>query len=325
MASSFVDIHSQLDRYPWSARALPDANGIDLRPRWQHAFVFLFVATPFLAVAAGISFAVRGHGISWLDAVLGFVFYAVSGHGVTVGFHRYLTHGGFKARRPLRIALAIAGSMSVEGSVIRWVSDHRQHHAYADRPGDPHSPWRFGDDPLALAKGFVWAHVGWLFDRAQTPAPRYAPDLLADPDMARVNKWFPAWAAVSLLGPPLIAYAATEGSWWAVLSAFVWASLVRMLVLHHTTWSINSICHIWGARPFRTRDRATNVWPLAVLSMGESWHNMHHADPTCARHGVQRGQLDSSARLIATFERLGWIHDVRWPTAERLAARRTGI
>jgi stearoyl-CoA desaturase (delta-9 desaturase) len=305
-----------------AGRALVDVSGIDRRPAWQHAFVYFFVTAPFLVLAGGVLVAVRGHGISWLDVVLAVVFFAISGHGVTVGFHRYLTHGAFKTSRPLRIVLAICGSMSVEGSVIRWVSDHRQHHAYADRPGDPHSPWRFGETPGAVMRGLVWAHLGWVFDRKQTPAERYAPDLQADRDIAWVNRWFPGWVALSLLAPPLIAFAVTGGSLWAALLALIWASFVRMFVLHHTTWAINSVCHMWGRRPFATRDRSTNVWPLALLSMGECWHNVHHADPTCARHGVERGQIDSSARLIAAFERLGWIYDVRWPRPERLARRR---
>jgi stearoyl-CoA desaturase (delta-9 desaturase) len=301
-------------------RALPGSDGIDLRPGWQHAFVYFFITAPVVALIAGVVVAAFGHVITWLDVVLAVSFYALTGHGVTVGFHRYLTHGAFKTGRPVRMALAIAGSMSIEGSVIRWVADHRQHHAHADRPGDPHSPWRFGHTHKAVVRGLIWAHIGWLFDRAQTPAGRYAPDLLADPDIRWVDRWFPAWAALSVLSPPLIAFAASGGSWWAALLALIWASLVRVLVLHHVTWSINSICHMWGTRPYRTRDQSRNVWPLALLSMGESWHNLHHADPTCARHGVLRGQIDSSARLIAVIERLGWIHDVRWPRANWLAA-----
>ena len=305
-----------------AGRALSDVPRVDRRPGWQHGFVYFFVTAPFLAIVVGIVIAALGHAITWLDVGLAVVFFAVTGHGTTVGFHRYLTHGSFKATRPLRIALAIAGSMSVEGSVIRWVADHRQHHAHADRPGDPHSPWRFGDSPRAVLRGFAWAHIGWMFDRSQTPASRYAPDLLADRDIVWVNRWFPGWAALSVLMPPLIAFAVTGGSWWAALLALIWGSFVRIFVLHHTTWAINSVCHLWGRRPFMTRDRSTNVWPLALLSMGECWHNLHHSDPTCARHGVERGQLDSSARLIAVFERLGWIYDVRWPQPERLAARR---
>jgi stearoyl-CoA desaturase (Delta-9 desaturase) len=231
---------------------------------------------------------------------------------VTVGFHRHFTHRAFAAKRGLRIGLAVAGSMAVQGPVIEWVADHRRHHAFADKEGDPHSPWLFGTGAAALAKGFWHAHTGWLFDRARTNPARFAPDLLADPSVARVNRQFPAWTAVSLLAPAVLAGLITM-SLWGALTAFFWAGLVRVALLHHVTRSINSICHMVGSRPFATRDRSTNFWALAVVSLGESWHNLHHADPTCARHGALRGQIDLSARLIWLFEKLGWARDVRWP------------
>jgi stearoyl-CoA desaturase (delta-9 desaturase) len=253
-----------------------------------------------------------------VDVGLAVAFYLVSALGVTVGFHRYFTHRAFKANRPLRNALAIAGSLAGQGDVITWTADHRRHHAFADKEGDPHSPWLFGTGPVALAKGFCHAHFGWLFGRDRTNAARFTPDLLADPDIARISRQFPLWTAVSLLAPAILGGLITM-SFWGALTAFFWAGLVRIAVLHHITWSINSICHMIGERPFRAQGKATNFWPLAVLSMGESWHNLHHADPTCARHGVQRGQLDISARVIWALEKLGWAHDVRWPTTARVA------
>jgi stearoyl-CoA desaturase (delta-9 desaturase) len=245
----------------------------------------------------------------------------VTGHGITVGFHRYLTHGSFKAKRPLRVGLAVAGSMAIEGPAIRWVADHRKHHKFSDKEGDPHSPWRYGDTVPALMKGLWYAHMGWLFDVEQTPQRQYAPDLLADRDIVRVSRSFVHLAATSLLLPAVLGGLLTW-SWHGALTAFFWASLVRIGLLHHVTWSINSICHAMGDRPFESRDRAGNVWWLAVLSMGESWHNLHHADPTCARTGVLKGQVDSGARVIQAFEAAGWAYDVRWPKQERLDARR---
>jgi stearoyl-CoA desaturase (Delta-9 desaturase) len=283
----------------------------------EQILVYLFVALPALALAVAVPLA-WGWGLSWLDVGLAVGFYLLSGLGVTVGFHRYFTHRAFAANRGLRGALAIAGSTALQGDVITWVADHRRHHAYSDAEGDPHSPWRYGTSAAAVARGFWHAHIGWLFARDRTNAARFAPDLLADRDIVRISRLFPVWTAASLLTPALLGGLITM-SWWGALTAFFWAGLARAAVLHHVTWSINSICHMIGDRPFSTRDRASNVWPLAVLSLGESWHNLHHADPTCARHGVGRGQVDISARVIRILEQIGWARDVRWPTPARLA------
>lgn len=285
--------------------------------RWAIAAVAVGVAIPFLALLAAVPIA-WGRGLSWLDVGLFAAFYLVSGFGVTVGFHRYFTHGAYKAERWLRITLAVAGSLAIEGPIIIWVADHRRHHAFADREGDPHSPWRFGATPAGVAKGLYYAHVGWLFRRETSNRDRFAPDLLADPDIRRVDRLFGPIMLASILLPPLLGGLITW-SWLGALTAFFWAGLVRIALLHHVTWSINSICHVYGQRPFRTHgaDRAANFWPLAIISFGESWHNSHHADPTCARHGVLRGQLDPSARLIRLFEQAGWISDVRWHVPQR--------
>lgn len=279
-----------------------------------------FVVVPFIALAAVVP-AVWGWGLSWLDVGLTVGFYFLTLLGVTVGYHRYFTHGSFKAARPLRLALAVAGSMAVQGPVVQWVADHRRHHAFSDREGDPHSPWRYGTDARALLKGMFHAHLGWLFERRKTSQERYAPDLLKDSALVGIGRTFVVWAALSVLLPAVIGGLVTQ-SWLGAWTAFFWAGLVRIGLLHHVTWSINSVCHVVGNRPFAARDRATNFWPLAILSAGESWHNLHHADPTCARHGVLRGQIDISARVIWAFEKLGWARDVKWPDPVRLAAKR---
>ncbi|HKC26810.1 MAG TPA: acyl-CoA desaturase [Jatrophihabitans sp.] len=304
----------------------PTANGPKptfegTKRRGEQFMLYTFVILPFLAFLAAVPVA-WGWGLGWTDVILFVVFYYLSGLGVTIGYHRLFTHGSFKANRPLRIVLASAGSMAIEGPVIRWVADHRRHHAYSDREGDPHSPWRFGSSPRALFKGLCWAHIGWLFDEMHTNREKYTPDLMRDKDIYRVEQLFPVLLLLSLFLPPLIA-GLIHMSWAAALSAFFWASLVRVFLLHHVTWSINSICHTIGERPFQARDKSTNFWPLAILSFGESWHNMHHADPTAARHGVLRGQLDTSARIIWIFEKFGWVSDVRWPKPERIAKLRT--
>jgi stearoyl-CoA desaturase (delta-9 desaturase) len=287
------------------------------RPLGAHIGVYAFVIVPLLAVLVAIPMA-WGWALSWLDVLLVAICYTTNILGVTVGFHRYFTHGAFKARRWMRVTLAVAGSLAVQGPILHWVADHRRHHAFSDRDGDPHSPWRFGSSPVALVRGFWHAHLGWVLERDLTNQRRFAPDLLADKDIRVVHRLFGLCTAVTLIVPALIGGLVTW-SWWGAVTAFFWAGLVRVAAVHHVTWSINSICHMIGERPFAARDKSANFWPLAILSMGESWHNLHHADPTCARHGVRRGQLDVSARLIWLFEKAGWVYDVRWPTPQRLA------
>ncbi len=286
----------------------------------QRFLVGLFVAVPLAALVAAVPL-LWGWGLSWHDVVIALPFYCISGAGVTVGYHRYFTHGSFKAKTGLRTALAVAGSLAIEGPVITWVSDHRRHHKYSDREGDPHSPWRYGDDWKALSKGLLYAHIGWLFDPNKTSQEKFSPDLLADARIRRIDRWFPALVAVSLFLPALIG-GLWGMSWHAALTAFFWASLVRIALLHHVTWSINSICHTFGSEDFEVRDKSRNVTWLAILSFGESWHNLHHADPTCARHGALKGQIDISARIIWALEKLGWAYDVRWPDEDRLTAKR---
>ncbi len=299
--------------------ARPDLDD-ETTPTFQRFLVGVFVAVPLVALIAAIPL-LWGWGLNWHDVVIALVFYWVSGLGITVGFHRYFTHGSFKAKTGLRVALAIAGSLAIEGPVITWVSDHRRHHKYSDKEGDPHSPWRYGDDWKALSKGLVYAHIGWLFDPNKTSQEKFSPDLLADHRIKTVDRWFPGLVAVTLLLPALIG-GLWGLSWWGAVTAFFWATLVRVALLHHVTWSINSICHTFGREEFEVRDKSKNVSWMASASFGESWHNLHHADPTCARHGALKGQLDPSARVIWALEKLGWAYDVRWPDEERLSAKR---
>lgn len=294
--------------------------GSEKRGSVEQVALLAFIVVPFIALLAAVPM-MWGWGVSWLDLGLLTAMYFIGCHGITIGFHRYFTHGSFKAKRPLRIALAVLGSLAVEGPVVRWVADHRKHHKFSDAEGDPHSPWRYGETVPALMKGLWWAHVGWMFDQEQTPQQKYAPDLIKDPAIRAVSRQFVLWTSVSLLLPAVVGGLVTM-SWQGALTAFFWGSLVRVALLHHVTWSINSICHAVGKRPFKSRDKSGNVWWLAILSCGESWHNLHHADPTSARHGVERGQLDSSARIIRWMELAGWAYDVRWPARSRIDSRR---
>jgi stearoyl-CoA desaturase (delta-9 desaturase) len=297
------------------------ADPLDYKSMKEQVMLVLFVGLPFLALLAAIPVLAVAGFLSWRDAVIAVVMYAVAGHGVTVGFHRYFTHRAFRAKQWVRVILAVAGSLAIQGSVIQWVSDHRKHHRFSDRDGDPHSPWRFGSNARALTKGFVYAHVGWLFDWEKTCEKRYAPELLADKVIHWVSKTFPMWVAISMLIPPIVG-GLWSWSWWGALTAFFWGSLVRVALLHHVTFAINSVCHIKGRRPFRTRDRSQNVWWLALPSMGESWHNFHHAEPTSARHGVRLMEFDTSAVVIRLMEKLRWVQDVRWPDPGTIARKR---
>ncbi|MFC4114467.1 acyl-CoA desaturase [Nonomuraea zeae] len=306
------------------ASPFPGAEEHVTASRVQVGLTGAIVVVPFIALGVAI-FLAWGQGVTLTDLLLATILYVVTGLGVTVGFHRLLTHASFTARPWLRVALAVAGSMGFQGNVVDWVAVHRRHHAFTDRPGDPHSPYRYGTGLRGQLRGLAHAHLGWLFADDQTPAERYAPDLLADPAITRVARAFPALCALSLALPFLAGWAIT-GTLYGGLTAFLWAGLIRVALLQHVTWSVNSLCHVIGNRPFKTRrhDRSTNLWPLALLSFGESWHNGHHSEPSCARHGVDRRQIDPSAGLIGLFERLGWVSNVHWPDRERIQRRRAG-
>ena len=278
-----------------------------------------FIVIPLIAVLLAIPVAWGGY-LGWTDIALVFVMWTITAAGITVGYHRFFTHGSFKANRAVKIALAIAGSMALEGSLDQWVADHRKHHKFSDEIGDPHSPWRFGTSKRAIAKGLFYAHVGWFFDPQNTSIAKYAPDIAADKDLRRISRYFPLAITTTLLLPALLGGLITW-SWIGALTAFFWAGIVRVALVHHVTWSINSICHVFGTRPFNSRDLSSNVAWLAIPSFGESWHNLHHVDQTSARHGVLRGQIDLSAEIIRGLEKLGWARDVRWPKPERIAAK----
>jgi stearoyl-CoA desaturase (Delta-9 desaturase) len=279
------------------------------RPPSGTMAVWLFVLGPFVALAVPF---IWGWQLTGLNMSLAATGYLVSGLGLSAGFHRYLTHRSFRARREVKIALAVAGSLAIAGRPAQWVATHRRHHSYADREGDPHSPWRYGTSTPAVAKGLLYAHLGWVFRKEQTNRERFAQDVLRDTDLMKVDRVFACISAISLLAPALVGGLVTH-SWTGTWSGLLWGGLWRVAFLHHMTWSVNSICHVIGDRPFKSRDRATNFWPLAILSLGESWHNSHHANPALARHGVLPGQIDISARFIWLLERLGLVYDVRWP------------
>jgi stearoyl-CoA desaturase (delta-9 desaturase) len=281
--------------------------------------IAVFILIPLIAVIAAIPVAWGGF-LGWSDIFLVVLFWAITAAGITVGFHRFFTHGSFKTNRFMKYALGIAGSLALQGSLSQWVADHRKHHQFSDEEGDPHSPWRFGTSKRAIAKGLYWSHVGWLFSEEQTDPEKYAPDIANDADVQRISRAFPLIVTVSMLAPAVLGGLITW-SWMGALTGFFWGSLVRLALVHHVTWSINSICHVFGNRPFNSRDLSSNVWWLAIPAMGESWHSLHHAEPTAARHGVFKGQVDISASFIRLMEKTGLATDVRWPKHERLVRK----
>jgi stearoyl-CoA desaturase (delta-9 desaturase) len=253
-----------------------------------------------------------------LDASIFFAAYCFTGLGVTVGFHRLFTHKSFEAKPWFRNLLAIAGSMAIQGPVIRWVADHRRHHAFADQPGDPHSPHLDeGPGVRGVVKGLWHAHIGWFFDDEQTSANRWAPDLVKDPAMRKIDSLFPLWALLSFGFPALVGFL-ISGTLQGAITAFLWGSLVRIFFLHHVTWSVNSICHFYGERPYKTKDFSTNNWLLSLVSFGESWHNNHHAFPTSAVHGIGKGQVDLSAGVIRFLQKLGIADDIKVATGKQI-------
>jgi stearoyl-CoA desaturase (Delta-9 desaturase) len=260
--------------------------------------------------------------LHWRDIAIFLVMYIPVGLGVTVGFHRLLTHRSFKTSPGMRGLLGVLGTMSVEGPVISWVADHRKHHAYSDRLGDPHSPHvdRGGGWRGAL-RGLGHAHVGWLFNHSQRAArERFAPDLVADPVLSFVDSTFVLWSLVGLAIPFGIGYL-IGGTVAAGLEGMLWGGIVRIFVLHHVTYSINSLCHFFGRRRFATSDHSRNLLWLAPLSFGEAWHNNHHAFPTSAFHGLGRWEIDFSAMLISGLERVGLVWDVQRISHDRQAAK----
>jgi stearoyl-CoA desaturase (delta-9 desaturase) len=279
------------------------------------------VVLPFVAFLAAIPL-LWNEWVGPLDLALLVVMYFLSAGGITVGFHRLLTHRSFQTFKPAEYAFAIFGSMAVEGPVIGWVSDHRRHHAFADEEGDPHSP-HIGEDgeEAATLRGLWHAHLGWLFDHPTAEgAEKYAPDLLEDRGMRFISRWFPLWVTLGLAIPFVIGWAVT-GTLTAGLEALFWAGLVRIFLVHHVTFSINSICHFFGRRRFETDDESTNVFWLAIPSLGESWHHNHHAFPRSATHGLRWWEVDIGGLIVRAMKRLGLAWNVVLISSERQQQR----
>ena len=278
----------------------------------------LVTLVPFLALGIA-AWQVWGSALNWTDVFLFIGMYLFTGLGITVGFHRHLTHRAFKAKPWLHGLLGIAGSAAIEGPVISWVADHRKHHTFADELGDPHSPHvDHGHGWSGAMRGLFHAHVGWLFIHTQRGnKERFAPDLIKDPIIKKIDETFLIWAIGGLLLPFFLGWA-IGGTIIAGLTGLLWGGLVRVFVLHHFTYSINSLCHVFGKQPFDTGDESRNLALIAIPTMGEAFHNNHHAFPTSAVHGLGRHQVDLSAIVIDLLEKTGAVWDVVRIPPERL-------
>jgi stearoyl-CoA desaturase (Delta-9 desaturase) len=276
---------------------------------------------PVLALGV-VAWQVWGDFLRWSDLIVFAIMYVGTGLGVTVGFHRHFTHRSFKTKKPIRATLAALGSMAIEGPIISWVADHRKHHTFSDQEGDPHSPhvgheggWK------GALKGLMHAHVGWLFIHTHRgKRMRYARDLIEDPVVSFVDRTFVVWAVGGVVMPFALGWV-IGGSFYAALTGLLWGGAVRMLVVHHVTFSINSLCHFFGKRRFETGDESRNLLWLSLFTFGESWHNNHHAFPTSAMHGMRGWEIDPSALVIRGLEKLGLAWDVVRIEPERQARK----
>jgi stearoyl-CoA desaturase (Delta-9 desaturase) len=276
------------------------------------------VLVPFLGVLAAIVL-LWNRAVDVVDLAIMAVMYLITAVGITVGFHRLLTHRAFQTHAWLERTFAVLGSLSVQGSVMDWVADHRKHHAHTDREGDPHSPHVGHGSGVS---GLWHAHVGWLLEtQGQADWKRYAPELYEDPAMRRIGRRFPLLVAVSLLAPTLAGYVLHGFTLSGAAQGLVWGGLVRIFFVHHITWSVNSVCHFFGSRRFDVEDHSTNVGWLALVSLGESWHHNHHAFPRSAYHGLRWWELDPSGLIISGMERVGLAWNVVRITPERQRAR----
>ena len=291
----------------------------DSRVGWKQKGTMLAITIiPFVAFVAAVAL-LWNTAVGWTDLGLLVVLYVFCGFGITIGFHRMLTHSAFEAVKPLKAGLLIFGSMAVQGSAITWAVDHRTHHAHSDKEGDPHSPHHgFGGGLGGQLRGLLHAHMGWMFSHpAGQERDRMARDLSQDRLVRFIDRTFLLWAVLGFVVPFALGFALT-GTWRGALTGLLWGGLVRLFLNHHVTWSVNSICHYFGRRPFPAYDLSTNNWVLALPSLGESWHHNHHVFPTSAFHGLGKAQLDASGLMIRAWEKMGWVTQVRRPTSDQI-------
>jgi stearoyl-CoA desaturase (Delta-9 desaturase) len=299
------------------------AGSLQYMTRLQRNVNMVAVFLPFIVTAAAIPL-LWGSLVSTSDLIIFVIMYVVCGLGITVGFHRMLTHRAFQTKPWVRYLFAGLGSMAIQGPVIEWVADHRKHHAHTDKEGDPHSPHvGHGEGVMAALRGLWHAHVGWLFlTNGQARAHKYARELVEDKGMKRINKAFPWFVLLSLAIPFALGFLFTGGTLKGALTGVLWGGFARIFFQHHVTWSVNSVCHFFGSRKFDVDDHSTNVFWLSIPSFGESWHHNHHAFPRSAAHGLRWYEIDPSEVVIRGLRRLGLAWDVVLIPRERQEQKR---
>jgi len=264
-----------------------------------------------------------GGAFDWVYLVLLVAGYVLTAMGITIGYHRLYTHKSFEASAPVAWTFGVLGSMAVQGPLLWWATTHRRHHQHSDHDEDPHSPHAGREKGvIGWIRSFCHAHIGWLFSpELKGSVARYAPDIAADPRAQAISRLFPLWVFLGFAIPAAIGGLVTQ-SWTGVLLGFLWGGVVRMFLVHHATWSVNSVCHIWGWQTYRSGDHSRNNPAMGILAMGEGWHNNHHAFPASARHGLQWWQFDISWITIRSLAALGLVSNIRLPSKERLDSKR---
>lgn len=298
-------------------------DGAPILPRTstaQRIVTLIAVIVPFIGLIAAIG-AVWGWGFTWTELGLLVGMYTATGLGITIGYHRLFAHKSFETIRPIKFMLGVLGSMSVQGALDEWVATHRRHHQHSDDDGDPHSPHVHGNGIRGVIVGAFHAHVGWIFNSAHPDLRRYVRDLRSDKLVRVMSRLFLLWVFLGLVIPALLG-GILQGTWGGMVLGFLWGGLVRIFLVHHVTWSINSVCHLWGSRAFKVKDHSRNNVVFGVLAFGEGWHNNHHAFPTSARHGLRWWEFDASYCIVRVMKWLGLAWDVRLPTHAAIEAKR---
>ena len=299
---------------------MPVANPLAEPPRSEPAplavrvITILAIVIPLGGVVAA-PFFVWGRGFAGTDLGLLLGMYFLTALGITVGFHRLFVHRSFETYTWLKLVFVILGSMAVQGPMVKWVAMHRRHHRYSDTASDPHSPHHEGRGVVGVLRGFWHAHIGWFFDADPPDLDRYVKDLAGSRAVQLASALFPLWTLLGLAIPAVLGGLITQ-RWAGAWTGLIWGGLVRIFLVHHITWSVNSACHLWGLQPYRSDDQSRNNFLFGVLALGEGWHNTHHAFPTSARHGLRWWQIDVSYWVIRTLALLGLAWNLKQPTKE---------